>query len=150
MPRPLAFLILAALAISAPAQSQPKPEQAVLQAEDDWMAAMQKRDRAGLERYLAAEFTLGGLGEPERPPLPRAVWLDNAVAHLTVDAVHFDQTRASVWGDTAQVHAVFTWSGAYDGERFTDKVTLVDTWIRREGRWRVVSRLVEGYRPPEP
>lgn len=150
MPRLLAlFAATVALAASTPAYTRAAPEQALLKAEDAWMAAMQRRDRSALEQFLAPEFTLGGLGDPERDPLPRKVWLDNAVAHLKVDAVHFDQSRATVWGDTAQVHAVFSWSGAYDGEAFTDKVTLIDTWVRREGRWQVVSRLVEAYRPPD-
>ncbi|MDQ0466090.1 hypothetical protein QO010_003883 [Caulobacter ginsengisoli] len=146
----LLLVVVAALGASAPAPIQPPPEKALLQAEDGWMAAMQRRDRSALERYLAPEFSLGGIGEPERDPLPRAVWLGNAIEHLKVDTVRFDQSRVTVWGDTAQVHAIFTWSGAYEGEAFTDKVTLIDTWVRRDGRWQVVSRLVEAYRPPEP
>ena len=113
------------------------------------MDAMKARDRATLEAMMAPQFTLGGLGEPERAPLARSVWIDNALNHLKVESVRFDRSRAAIFGDAGIVHAVFTWRGSYDREPFTDRVTLVDVWVKRGGRWQVASRLVEAFHPAD-
>jgi ketosteroid isomerase-like protein len=139
-------LVSAAAGIAAPSGGAGEAE--LIAAETLWMDAMKARDRKALEAIMAPEFTLGGLGEPERTPLARSVWIDNALNRLRVESVRFERSRASAFGDAGTVHAVFTWRGRYDGEAFTDTVTLVDTWLKRGGRWRVVSRLVEAFHPP--
>ena len=115
--------------------------------EQSWMEAMQKRDAATLDRVLGPEFQLAGAGLFEQPPVPRAVWIDNALHRLTVRSVHFDKTRVRVFGDAATVESVFSWSGDFGGEAFTDTTVLVDTWIRRPGGWQVVYRLVQDNPP---
>ncbi|MBS0296903.1 MAG: nuclear transport factor 2 family protein [Proteobacteria bacterium] len=145
----LAVLATAAIPAAAAERQPGVDEQAVLSQEVRWMDAMTRQDGPVLDQVLAPEFTLAGLGAPGRPGVPRAVWIDNALHHLVVQSERFDETHASVFGDTAVVNAVFSWRGVFNGEAFTDKVTLVDVWVRRGGRWQVVSRLVEGYRPPE-
>jgi hypothetical protein len=153
--RSLAMIALLAGLAGAPlatAAAEPPPraeEQAVLDQEARWMDAMKRQDGAVLEQVLAPEFALGGLGAPDRPSVGRSAWIDNTLHHLTVESEGFDVSHASVFGDTAVVNAVFSWKGAFRGQAFTDKVTLVDVWVRRSGRWQVVSRLVEGYHPAE-
>lgn len=151
--RSLAMIALLAGLAGAPiataaAEPPTRPEeQAVLDQEARWMDAMKRQDAAVLEQMLAPEFTLAGLAAPNRPSVGRSVWIDNTLHHLTIESEGFDETHASLFGDTAVVNAVFSWKGAFYGEAFTDKVTLVDVWVRRDGRWQVVSRLVEDYHP---
>lgn len=143
----LAMAAAGATGASDPRPAAPGPEEARLIAlEQSWMEAMQKRDAVALDRVLAPEFQLAGAGAFDRPPVPRAAWIDNALHRLSIRSVHFDRTRVRVFGDAATVESVFTWSGDFGGEAFTDTTVLVDTWIRRPGGWRVVYRLVQDSR----
>lgn len=142
-------LATAAGAWSAPAPVASSTEVQLLALEQSWMEAMQRRDQAALEPIVAAEFQLSGVGAFDQAPAPRAVWIDNTLHHLKVGYVHFDRTRVRVFGDAAVVESIFTWRGEFDGEAFTDTTPLVDTWVKRDGRWQVVYRLVAAP-PPKP
>lgn len=143
----LTTMIAMLLSVAAMAAS-PKPHDAagdiaaVENAEHRWMQAMKERDAATLERLVASTFTLAGLDDLDRPPVPRSAWIDNTLHHLKIDAVTFRQLKVSIAGDVAIARAVFSWSGSFDAERFDDKSLLVDTWVRRGTSWVVVSRLV--------
>lgn len=141
-------LLLAPIPAAAEAPASAADLQGLVGQEQAWMDAMLRRDQAVLDRIVAPEFSLGGLGALDAPPVPRATWMDNTLHHLTVASVHFDKTRVSLFGDTAVVESVFTWSGAFDGEGFTDTAGLVDTWVKRPGGWQVVYRLVQPLQAP--
>ena len=140
----MADIRIGAAAIVAVAMTAcgPSPRAAVLEAENRWMAAMQQRDLPVLDGLMGPEFILAGAGPSDRPPVPRGIWLDNAIHHLRLTAAHIDQAAVAVDGRTATVHATLTWAGAYDGESFRETVQLVDVWKHRDGRWQVVSRRV--------
>ena len=138
------LLALAPAGASASARSGPA---GLVDAERQWMEAMRLRDGPALRRFVAQDFTLSGLGALSRLPVPAATWLDNALHHLKTDAFRFDGIKAQVSGDTGIVRAGYIWSGAFDGEHFDDRGALVDIWVRRRGRWLVVSRIIAD--PPE-
>lgn len=132
----------AALVAATVAACGPSPKATVLEAESRWMTAMQQRDLPVLDGLMGPEFTLAGADPSDRPPVPRGVWLDNAMHHLTLTEARVDRAAATVDGRTATVRATLTWAGAYDGEAFRETVQLVDVWKHRDGRWQVVSRRV--------
>jgi hypothetical protein len=152
----IAATIVVALLVTAPAMAaSPDPQgtsdiAAVERAEHRWMQAMMKRDEAMLNRLVASSFTLGGLDDLERPPVPRQIWIDNTLHHLKVGAVTFRTLKVTVAGDVAIARAVFRWSGSFDAETFDDTSLLVDTWVRQGTSWVVVSRLVGDAPKPEP
>jgi hypothetical protein len=61
---------------------------------------------------------------------------------MKVDSVQFIKMKVSTIDDIGIVKAQFYWSGTYDEDRFSDTTSFVDTWIKRDGGWRVVSRIV--------
>ena len=131
---------------SAPA---PVPNEAsLLAAEQDWMHAMQVRDRPTLERRMDSGYTLSDAGESEQPSLPRAVWIDNTMKRLTVTRFAFVDSRAQVAGTTGSVRTKFTWAGAFEGEAFDESGALVDVWAWRDGRWVVLARVLAGQAEP--
>jgi len=140
--RMLTFLLAAAIAafsLSEPARAGPR--EAVAAAEGAWTEALVARDAAVFERIVAKEYTLGGV-RPGGPVTPRAVWIDNALHHLAVSEARFDALEVDLKGGRATVRGAFYWKGAFDGEAFTDQVHLIDRWVRRDGRWQVVSRRI--------
>ncbi|HEX4630357.1 MAG TPA: nuclear transport factor 2 family protein [Chthoniobacterales bacterium] len=125
----------------SPNTPRAKGESEIIQLEQRWMTAMKERDEKTLNQLVAPEFTLSGIDDPEEPALPRKTWIDNTLHNLTVESFSFVKTRVQVAGDTAIVHAIFTWKGVFK-EPFTDTVSLIDVWVRRNGNWQVVSRFV--------
>ena len=119
-----------------------QPDRAIIEAEARWMTAMRVRDAATLEMMMAPDFTLAGVAASERPPVPRAAWIDNALNHLRLDTALVEDPQVEVRGADAIVRATITWAGSYDGEAFRESVPVIDVWRRDGARWRVVSRRV--------
>ena len=142
-----AALLLAFAPPAAAARPPAGPPAARIDAEHQWMEAMRLRDGPALRRFVAPDFTLSGVGDLSRSPVPAATWLDNALRHLRTGAFRFEAIKTQVSGDTGSVRAGYRWSGAFDGEHFDDRGALVDIWVRRRGRWVVVSRIIAD--PPE-
>jgi ketosteroid isomerase-like protein len=146
----MASILIPFLLVAGAAPAHADPAAALVQAERQWMEAMRLRNGPALRRFVAPDFTLSGLGDLSRPPVPAATWLDNALRHLRTEAFRFDGMKAQVSGDTGIVRAGYRWSGAFDGEHFDDRGALVDIWVRRQGRWTVVSRVIADPPPAKP
>ncbi|MDB5694417.1 MAG: hypothetical protein JWO81_3480 [Alphaproteobacteria bacterium] len=143
-------LILAAPQAPPAASAHRDSVAALVDAERRWMDAARLRNAAALRRYVAPEFTLSGLTDLSRAPLPAAKWLDNTLRHLRIDSFRFGGMKAQIAGDVGIVRAGYRWSGAFDGARFDDRGALVDIWVRRQGRWVVVSRVIADSPPAKP
>jgi hypothetical protein len=112
------------------------------QVENDWMHAMMKKDKALLDQVVAPEFTVTGMNYMDSAAVTRSVWMTNVMQDLTVDSVHFIDTKLSTVDNIGIVRARFYWSGAFGENRFSDTTSFVDTWIKRNGDWRVISRII--------
>lgn len=112
------------------------------QLENDWMHATMKRDRATLDQLVADEFTLTGMKDIDSAAVTRSVWMGNTMQNLKIDSVHFIKTKVNIIGDVGIVRAHFYWRGTYDEVAFSDSTAFVDTWIKRNGSWLVVSRIM--------
>lgn len=112
------------------------------QLENDWMHATMKRDKAMLEQIVAPEFTLTGMKYLDSAAVTRSMWMQNTMQDLKIDSVHFLNMKVTTTDEVGIVRAQFFWSGAYADSKFADTTSFVDTWVKRAGDWRVVSRII--------
>jgi len=111
------------------------------QLENDWMQAMMKRDQSILEQIVAPEFTVTGMKYIDSAAVTRTVWMQNIMQDMQIDSVHFIKMKVDRKDDVGIVRAYFYWSGRY-GNPFADSTSFVDTWVKRNGSWRVISRII--------
>ena len=123
---------LAAAPVSADARAQADALRAASQA---WMRAIEAKDRATLESFLAPEFELVAPGEA--PTTPREEWLHNAVAR-DWSGFRYEALMPRVHGDHATVHSRLYFHLAPVPLELD--AGIVDTWVRRDGRWNVTGR----------
>jgi hypothetical protein len=106
------------------------------------MHATIKRDQAALDELVAPEFTVSGMKYIDSAIVTRSVWMQNILQDMKIDSAHFIKTKINTIDDVGIVRAQFYWSGVYGEDHFSDTTSFVDTWIKRGGGWRVVSRIV--------
>lgn len=111
------------------------------QLENDWMHAAMKKDKAVLEQLVAPEFTVTGMKYLDSAAVPRSMWMQNILNDITIDSVHFLNMKVNTTPEVGIVRSQFFWSGNYGTSHFADTVLLVDTWVKRAGDWRVISRI---------
>lgn len=139
MPRALALVPLL-LALSAPparAQTSSSGERTILQLEDQWAAAVVKRDGATFQRLLAPGFvytendqTMG------RDDVLRAV----TVGSDTVTAAHNEGMQVHPFGATTAVATGWlVMRGRGPDGAFDRRYRFTDTWAKRGGRWQIVA-----------
>ncbi|HEX8570211.1 MAG TPA: nuclear transport factor 2 family protein [Caulobacteraceae bacterium] len=106
-------------------------------AEAAWSQALIAKDAAALERLLAPEFRLEGAHSAEATPRDR--WLAN-LGRMDIRSYVTRVTAVRVDGDTAVADVSGDWSIARGGQTLTDAFVLQDTWVKRDGQWRVARR----------
>jgi len=118
--------------------AQTKPEQELIQLENDWCAADLKLDAALLGRILAADFTaIGSRGGTDTKASTLASYKDSA---SKVTACVNSNMKVRTYGDTAIVTGTVTRAGTFKGAPFKDRqVLFTDVFVRREGRWQCVA-----------
>lgn len=127
----------------------PPPDPAALApeiqaAEAAWASALVARDVAALDRLLAAEFTITGVGSTADDPVGnKAEWLENAQRYPWPPHAVLDPRVVSVTPDVALIKCL--WRGTYPPESLTPQggeltFLMTDLWVRRDGRWQVAAR----------
>lgn len=112
------------------------------QLENDWMHAMMKKDKTVLDQLVTPEFTVTGMKYMDSAAVTRSMWMQNVLQDIKVDSVHFLKMKVNTTEEVGIVKADFYWSGTYAETRFADTTSFVDTWVKRNGDWRVVSRII--------
>ena len=109
-----------------------------------WADAIRMRDSTALERLVAPEFTVSSAAAAAtRPPVPRAVWMENTLRRLRVDSIRLTPALVTVRGDTAVAALTFVWAGQFlTTPPFRDSTELTDTWVRSADAWRVHRRVL--------
>jgi len=120
--------------------------------ETAWAQALANKDAAALERLLAPEFFITGVGSTIEDPVGgRAEWLQSVAKYpWPVHAVA--DVRVAAVGDTAVVKCV--WSGIYPANSLTPEggvlqLLITDVWVRRGDDWIVLARHTSLPRPPQ-
>lgn len=98
--------------------------------------AQMKSDRAGLERYLADDYTLANLDGRNRT---KAESITASVAPGSKTTyVAISQQVSKVWPDGAVLGGIVDAKGVDHGKPFTLHARFVDVWAKRSGQWQVV------------
>jgi ketosteroid isomerase-like protein len=118
----------------------------LLQLENDMAQAWVQRDTQTLERILADDYTLGGIGDFWIDKDEYVAGLDNPEFRTTSAIV--DDLRVRVYGDAAVVtgRAVYRGSSKKEG-KYVRRFRFTDTFIRRDGAWKCVATHASGLPP---
>ena len=128
-----ALLLAALIAVPAAAQSQ---EKSLYKLEDDFAAAVVKRDVKTIERLTAPHWVYSDeSGVMER---------DAAIKAFTsgpdsVTAASNEKVRAIVYGKTAVVVGILHLKGRGAKGPFDNRYRFTDTWMERDGRWQIIA-----------
>jgi ketosteroid isomerase-like protein len=120
-------------------------EQELLDAEREWADVVMRKDKVAADRILADEFRLTG-PELQRLSTGRAATKDAWLETLPlIDTRSFDLSDAqiTVYGSAAVVFVRATIDWSIQGRPLPSRYMLTDLWVKREGRWQVVTRLSE-------
>ena len=130
----IGFLLASCVDKTTPATSQD-----LTQLENDWMHAMMKKDKAVLEQLVTSEFTVTGMKYIDSAAVTRSIWMQNTLQDLKIDSVHFLKMKVNTTAEVGIVRAEFYWSSSITESHFADTTSFVDTWVKRNGDWRVVT-----------
>jgi ketosteroid isomerase-like protein len=111
----------------------------LVQLERDLAGAVQGRDLEKLDRILGEEFTLV-TGRPGAETRDRQQYLDVAREQYVVDSFQFESIEPTVYGHVAVVRVRYRQQARLDGEDRSGGYLFTDVWVRRAGRWQLVTR----------
>jgi uncharacterized protein (TIGR02246 family) len=111
-------------------------EQALLQIERDWAAAMLARDAATVDKLVAKEWTFTNDGQVT----PRAQFLSELKSGTyKFESFTMRDAAVRVFGDAALVTMVGDVKGTYKGTDISSSARGTDFFVMRDGRWQCVS-----------
>ena len=111
--------------------------QAILQAEKQWMAAIQKADGPALEKLLHIQLIYGhatGITDTKASYIGKVSSGKQKYAGVEQEII-----KMQFIGDTALVHAKMHMWGTNQNGKFDDRLMLMQTWLKRDGRWQLVA-----------
>jgi ketosteroid isomerase-like protein len=122
--------------VSAPAS----PEDVVAtitRLEHEWVAAIEKKDSATLDRLIAADFV-------GTSPTAHTYTKANAIDDLkdgnyVVDKMDLDEASVNVYGTTAVSFTSQEEKSKYAGTDTSGHYHFTDVWVKKDGRWQVVA-----------
>lgn len=120
-------------------------EQELLDAEREWADVVMRQDKVAAGSILADEFRLTG-PELQRLSTGRAatkdVWLET-LQLIDTRSFNLSDAQITVYGRAAVVFVRATIDWSIQGRPLPSHYMLTDLWVKREGRWQVVTRLSE-------
>lgn len=111
-------------------------EQALMQIERDWAAAMVKRDVAALDRILAKEWAENADGEVMTRAQGLAALKSGA---FKLEWVNLHDLSVHVFGDVAIATMAVDIKGTFMGKPVPPSQRSTDFFVKRDGRWQAVS-----------
>ena len=129
------MLLLLALALQGCAPRDPDVR-ALIQLEDGWASAVVRRDSATFERLLDPGFVYT---ENDRLESRADVLHDVIHGSDTVRAAHNEDMVVHCFATTAVVTGWLVLEGRGGSGTFVRRYRFTDTWMKRNGRWRIVA-----------
>jgi ketosteroid isomerase-like protein len=127
-----------------PAMAATPVERTLFALEEDWTRALVRRDGATFDRLLAPNFVYTENDQVmTKDELIRAV----VSGSDTVETAGNEDMRAYVHGNTAVVTGWLVMRGRGASGAFNRRFRYTDTWLNRDGRWRVIA--AQDYLVPE-
>ena len=104
---------------------------------DRWDKSIIAKDRAAIEANMAADFrNIDGNGAvADKVTFVR----DLMDKDLQIDPYTVEDFDMRFYGDTALLSGRTRMTGRYQAKPFTSHYRYIDTYVRRDGRWQVVS-----------
>jgi Domain of unknown function (DUF4440) len=115
-------------------------EELLVDLERQLQDAVRRHDRRSLDRLLAEEFRT--TGSSHLGTVDRDQWLDLATGGIEWNSFEFRSAKCMVLGDVGVVASVVNREGTVAGQHTTGEFATVDTWLRQEGRWQIINRVV--------
>jgi ketosteroid isomerase-like protein len=102
-----------------------------------WDQAIVRKDRAAVADNMATEFRdIDGHGNVA----DRKAFLEDILApDLTIDPYTVEDFDVRLYGDVALLSGTTRMTGTSAGKPFRSHYRYTDVYVRRDGRWRVVS-----------
>ena len=111
-------------------------ERALLGLEDQWAAAVVKRDRAFFDRTLSKGFVYT---EDDRLITREAMVKDLLTGSDTITAARNEGMRVHGYGESAVVTGWLIMRGRGPTGPFDRRYRFTDTWVRLDNRWQIVA-----------
>lgn len=105
--------------------------------ESDWITAIQKKDKAALEKILADDFEMR-LGSEPGTPVAREEWLNSSLTQTHPDAT-IEQMAVHDHGNMAIVSFRLTPQLEQNGAA---SLFIVDVWLSSNNIWKISTRYV--------
>jgi ketosteroid isomerase-like protein len=116
----------------------PEADREVAERSAAWDRALRDRDVTAVRDFLHDDYALA-LVQPERALMPREQWLATLPDYV-VDGWDIQEQLIAVEGDTASVLQRVDMKATVFGQDRSGIFVISDTWLKREGIWRVWRR----------
>jgi ketosteroid isomerase-like protein len=111
-------------------------EQALLQVERDWLNAALKKDRAALDKIIAADF----IGRGEEGVKNKTQLISMLLSRsLKIESAEFNSMQPMVFGDTAIIYGMTTSKESMGGKDTSGQYRWTDIFQKRNGQWQCVG-----------
>lgn len=115
---------------------------------DAWDKAIIRKDEAAVAGNMAEDFRqIDGRGNLETKKSFVAGILD---PKLAIDPYTVEEFDVRLYGDTALLSGRTHMTGKYDGKQFESNYRYIDIYVRRDGRWKIVSVQITKIPPATP
>jgi ketosteroid isomerase-like protein len=112
-----------------------------------WDQAIVRKDEKAVADNMAEDFRqIDGYGNLETKKSFVAGILD---AKLTIDPYTVEEFEVRLYGDTALLSGRTHMTGRYDGKDFESNYRYIDIYVRRNGKWKIVSVQITKIPPPK-
>jgi hypothetical protein len=122
-------------------------ERMLIDMEHQLQEAVRRHDRRTLDSLLAEEFRT--TGSSDLGTVDRDQWLELATEGIDWYSFEFRSAKCIVLGDVGVVASVVNRRGSMAGRDTSGEFATIDTWLRREERWRIINRVVLPFEPDQ-
>lgn len=137
VPTLLIVLLTPAHAVAAPSLDQASPAvREIIAREQEMRAALLAGDEPKTQQIIAAEFVMmnaNGLNTRES-------YFDGVLRKRKMLTLDIKEMRAAVYGETALVWGRIAYTATGLGKTIDTEIVLTDAWIKRDGRWQLLTR----------
>ena len=111
-------------------------EQEIRDVQQRWMEAARRKDESALDAILGDEYVLitARLGVVDR-----SSWLAMGPDY-TIQDFEYLESDINVYGATAVSNSRYRQKATFKGQDLSTAFYLTDVWVKRDGRWQVVTR----------
>jgi ketosteroid isomerase-like protein len=115
------------------------PESDFMKLEQSWVDAIAKHDEAAIRNLLADEFTLTSAFSTG-DLINKDQFIKNFMHAISGMSATFQDFLVRTYGDVAVVKFRSNSNYTFNGEDRSGDYLITDVWVKRGGRWQVVTR----------